>query len=899
MAKDFMAPVSEKHTYTVNGQVVDKATYDKNKVVFDQEFAAASGSTTTPPNITTSGSPPVINKPSQSVTAPVNTKGKDTSPDKTVFNPAKDSQAAYENMNEKIVLEFTPNILDNYDVFTYHWKLFLVPLDAAYSGHVLDSSVQTIIAESGVSDLTIDKVEILGITCPSAEAGTGTMTTVKFEIVEPSGAGLLDKIFYQTVSLGIGNWMVTPYFLQLEFRGRDPYTEETIINGGPTGLGSLKWVWPIKLTDSKVNVTHVGTRYEFSAVMYDELAQSNSYFVLQHNTVLKQLTTFESAMIDLENKLNADQYEKLIDNYSIPDTFEIIVDPDLANIPLVNPDGKKSTSRGADFVDLSKKSASFTQGTGIDKVIDNLLGSTEYFQEKMQGSDTPSSEPKSSKNQKKQMKKLWRIITETKPIAFDDLRQDNAVAITIFVVQYDIGMLDATPAQTGQTPDTRDAATNRMKEYARKKILNKKYNYIFTGLNDQIISLDLNMNYSFAAALSRFGGIYYDSSTSSKGISQQDNAANEKKATEEVRKLLQFINNADKGTNVDAKIAEAKKAIANSKIDDTLKARYTAILDNAKPEKRRALTKQAQITGGIGAAGALNTSIKTAKSFSEGSLAASVNGLTFVSDVNTYSQAAMDAKNIAESSRKGKLRPIPYREAPQEGNFTGIDSDSNAGRSRTSSLFSTALYSTLDASMQHIKLTIKGDPFWLFPRSLSTDLQVLPYKSNMSTADAIKTIKTSHITQPDSVNIMGTDNFIVIRFRTPRIYNDTTGIADPYTEVETFSGVYKVVKITSKFDAGKFVQELDCILDPVINLADFLSSMESSSKTLDVTVPQGASITSTNAIKTQKIASGTLPPKGEVNTIRDLKGNVRTVNNSSNNTSNIPTATDMLRNRVA
>jgi hypothetical protein len=778
------------------------------------------------------------------------------------YNPAKDSQEAYANRSayhRDVKLAFSPNMLDNYDVYTYHWKLFMVPLEAASNGQVLDTSVQTIIAESGVSDLTIDKVEIQGITTPSVEAGTGTMTNVKFEITEPSGAGLIDKIFYQAVALGIGSWTVNPYFLQLEFRGRDPYTESPIINGGESGLGSLKWVWPIKLGTAKASVTHIGTRYNFDAIIYDELAQSNSYFVLQHNVVLKQLTTFGSAMNDLMNKLNADQFEKLIDNYSIPDTYNIVVDPELINIPLVNPDSKKSTSRGADYLDLSKKTATFKDGTGIDKIIDSLLGSTSKFQEDIQGANTPSSQPNSSNTEKSQMKKLWRVVTETKPIAFDALRQDNAVAITIYVVRYDIGILDATPAQTGQTPETKPASEKRWNEYTKNKILNKKYNYIFTGLNDQIITLNLDMNYSFAAALSRFGGVYFDSSLSDKGISEQDNAKTEKKASEEIRQLLQFINDASPGTDLDSRITSTKKSVEAANISPELKAKYKVILDNAKPEQKKAFTTQLQQRGGIDRKGSFSDSVKNANNMS---LALSTTaGLTFVSDVNINSPAAKNAKSTADAIRKGKLRPIPYKEAPQEGNFNGIDPASDAGRSRTSSMFATALYSGLDASMQSIKMTIKGDPFWLFPRSLAKDLKTLPYRSNMTDPEAINDIKKSHVIQPNSVNILGTDNFIVVRFRTPRIYNDATGLIDPidaFTEIETFSGVYKVTRIVSKFEMGKFTQELECILDPVINLSDFLVEMEEASKQLDPVLPQTTNNVPTNAIKTERLTGTTL-----------------------------------------
>lgn len=743
-------------------------------------------------------------------------------------------------------LDFLINELDKYDVYTYHWKLFITSTGNARSGQVLNLENQIIIAESGVSDLTIDKVELNGIAVPSAEAGTGTQTTVKFEIVEPSGAALLDKLFYQATALGIGNWLVMPCFLQLEFRGRDQVTSNVPTNGAPDGLGALRWVWPIKLTNSKAHVTHVGTRYEFDAIMYDELAQTNSYFAIQHNTVLSELVKFGDAMQDLEDKLNTDQYEKLIDNYSIPDTYRIVVDPILAKIPIIQPDDNTSTSFGRSFIDFNKKTATFNSGTGIDKIVDAILGNTKYFQEKLKGSQTADSKPGTANTVPSQMKKMWRVVTETRPIAFDMLRQDNAVEITIFIVQYDLGLADANASQTGQTPDTLPAAKNRFGEYISKKILRKKYNYIFTGLNDQVLNFDLNMNFSFAASLSRFGGAFYDSAISMPGVAVEKRKDADTKATEQVRKVIQFINSAKPGENVDKKIKEAINGLNNKDIDPTLAARYKVLLEHAKPAQKKAFTKQLQLNGGLNANGYVKPGVTgntrsardardamAAEAKNAGYLSEPNNGLRFISDVNTTSPAAKEAYEVAKASRKGKLRPVPYRESQNEvSNSTGIDPSSDSGRAQLASVFSTALYSTLDASLQSIKITVKGDPYWLFPRSVNSNTDVLPYKSDMSITDAISAIKDT--TDPTSVNFFGSDNFIIIRFRTPRIFNITEGSNDqasssdvePYTEVETFSGVYKVITVVSKFEMGKFSQELTCILDPMINLIDFLRDIE-------------------------------------------------------------------------
>lgn len=768
---------------------------------------------------------------------------------------------------DEFSVEFQPNVLDYYDAQTYHFKLFITSLEDASSGKILSLDKQIIIAESGVSDLTIDRVELQGIAVPSAEIGTGTQTSIKFEIVEPSGAGLLDKLYYEAISLGIGNWLVMPCFLELTFRGRDPSTGESVESGSPGPLSNMRWVWPVKLTDTKANVTHVGTRYEFTGILYNEYTQSNAFFSLLHNVVLRNITNFGSAMQDLENKLNADQFEKLIANYSVPDTFKIVVDPKLSILALAAPDSNTSTSRASDMVNLNDKTASYNAGTGIDKIIDSLLGNTEYFQEKMRGAQTRAGQPGTANTEPDQMKKLWRIVTEAKPIKFDPLRQDNAVANTIYIVEYDTGVLDVTAAQTGQTVDTLGASKKRYAEYVNKKILKKIYNYIFTGLNDQIYNFDLTLNFAFAAIQARFGGIYYDSGTQVTGKVAQENAENEKQVTDQIRQTLQFINNAKPTDTVDKQVTDTVSAINNSNLSDDIKSRYIKILTTAKSTDRKNLKSalsEIQVAGGIKLNGQLETQQRQAQSLAKLN---SANNLAFVSDVNINSSTAQDARAAAEALNKGKLRPIPFREGPQENTLAfGVDPNSDSGRAKTSSVFAQSLYTSLDANLQTVKITIKGDPFWLFPQNVGYDTDILPYLSNKSSEmEAINYIKYAHTDKynPRQVNLYGTDNFIIVRFRTPRIYNETTGVIDPYTEVETFSGIYKVTRITSKFEMGKFSQELECILDPVINLKDFLSSVEKAVQipgVVDITSNQSA----TETQKFQRLDSNSNLPNGQV-----------------------------------
>lgn len=740
--------------------------------------------------------------------------------------------------NEKIKIAFQPNLLDNYDAVTYHFKLFMVSTADSGSGNLLNNASQVVIAESGVSDLTIDKVELESVAVPSVESGTGTMTRVKFEIVEPSGAGLLDKMYYESIDLGIGNWNVMPLYLQLEFRGRDPVTSNSDADGGPGALGNLRWLWPMKMTEIKANVTNVGTRYEFAGILYNELAQSNSHFSVQHNITLANIGTFQSAIDELPGKIAKDQLLKLVDNYGKPDVYKFVIDPLIADYHIKKEKWNADSARANSFKEFDGKTANFNAGTGIDKIIDTLLAHTEEYQTKMSGAKTPGAEGAPIANEHQQMKQFWRIVTETRPLEFDKRRNDNAVEHTIFVIAYDMGILDANVFQSsGVTPAI---AATRLKTYYDKGLLKKKYNYIFTGLNDQIISLDLNFNQSFATALSRYGGVYLNSSMTDKGMVQNKNAEIERTTTEALRKVISLqIDDKATAKQRSAALAEYTKSAEKSKLSKEQTEYNNNLLKQSKPENKMNLSLYYSKTS---ANASQNNRLvgKLAQPLGE-------NIPAFVSDVNIKSDDALKVYNdYLKSSGGGQLRPVAYREGGQDKAIgSGVEASSNSGLTKLSSIFSTALHSGMDANLISVKLSIKGDPFWLFPQPLQPGESM--FNSLKPPAAAIAFLKNSQTGKHGTVNIFGGDNFILIRFRTPRIFNiEENKNGDSYTEVDTFSGVYRVLEVKNRFEMGKFVQDLNCQIDPIINLTDITALVEFDAANQDIPTTVGDFIPSNN-----------------------------------------------------
>jgi len=763
---------------------------------------------------------------------------------------------------------FVPNILDNYDVVTYHWKLFITTPEASSTGAVFDTNSQIIIAESGVSDLTIDKVEIRSITTPSVECGTGTSTSVKFEIVEPSGAGLVDKIFYEALALGIGNWNVMPFYLQLQFKGRSPETSAAD-DGTPGPIGNLRWLWTLKLNEIKANVTTVGTRYEFSAIIYDELAQGNANYVLQHPVVLNNLSNFQDAMTKLQNKLNGDQIYRMLGTCSIPDSYKIIVDPTIGIFNITPNNNNTNSYRNNSTSVFEGKNLQVPAGTSIDKVIDNLLANTDEYQTLILNAPTPGANGVPMPQEKSQMKQLWRIITETRPLKFDPMQNNYAREFTIFIVKYDLGVLDVNTFQDTAGADSITAERKRLMTYIKKSILKKKYNYIFTGLNDQIVNFDIKINNAFISSINRMNGIYFNTAMSDKGPVNQNHSEEEGALNNKIRTAISLQNNAETANSVvaQAAIKEATDSNIAANISDDEKKRNIRLLSFQKPEDITNFLTTAQQQGGIDLDGEWARAKLQAKSIATPIKEKTTDqNLSFISDVNIKGPEARKAYSDYVEAIKGRLRPVARADTMHQRQFMGIESNSNSGLQKLSSMFAVALHSPLDVSFAHTSLLIKGDPFWLFPPPTSDPnariYNSLKYENNPS--EAIDNIKTGHTRWKDSANIYGTDNFIIVRFRSPRVFNidENPDSVDPFSDVEMFSGVFKVTEIVNKFENGLFRQELSCLMDYNLNIINFIDEIESNTKKSDVNTSPADSVNKVNipgtSIKEPKIMGSTL-----------------------------------------
>jgi len=211
-----------------------------------------------------------------------------------------------------ITTDIEDNILDKFDLPTYHIRFYMLSDDAVRKGifgpKAKDQRV--IIAESGVTVIEVDEVEIHTVSGISRESGVGTATEFSLTLKEPFGATLLDDVSNAAKFLGIKNFAKIPFFLEVSFRGRQTGDDSTQVPGAIGELQDLVWTWPILLTKMAMDVTTGGTVYSIKAAIYGDLAYTNEASDAQKAITVDALTVADF-FTGLQTQMNLREEEKI------------------------------------------------------------------------------------------------------------------------------------------------------------------------------------------------------------------------------------------------------------------------------------------------------------------------------------------------------------------------------------------------------------------------------------------------------------------------------------------------------------------------------------------------------------------------------------------------------------
>jgi hypothetical protein len=344
-------------------------------------------------------------------------------------------------------------------------------------------------------------------------------TKIEFELSEPLGISLYEKLRAAAYNGGYLDHLDAPFLLTLEYGG---------FNSKGEPLASLpRRYFPIKIVDSQVDINQGGSRYTMTAVPWTEFGMVNRFLYLRGplkvygTTLTSQFKSIVKGIDDIQEtekqngvRYHKDEYQITIHPYFVADSSYKMATEDkdmtLWNIGDFTTEDtkedkkqfkKRSThplSRGrAKRVELEDKKHTqmeLRDGDSIAKAIENIMLRTdaykdiaENFIKKYWNKGFGSGE----KNMVPWFKIISTVYTTDTKAGWDHITMMQKKTIRYHVQPYLVHFLNFVVPGVN--------AGGNLELY--KKSVKKNYHYIFTGENLDI--LDLNIHYKYAYFQSR------------------------------------------------------------------------------------------------------------------------------------------------------------------------------------------------------------------------------------------------------------------------------------------------------------------------------------------------------------------------------------------------------------
>lgn len=710
---------------------------------------------------------------------------------------------------------FERNKLLDYDGPTYNFELCMLSLTDTISaqkhiraGKAFDEWKPTdgpvTIAETGSTVMSIQSVMIDAVTGPMNNAHRVTSaTSFQLSLAQPLGASLTNIFVNSAVQLGLPDGLKATYLLKLKFIGRDPKNGK-IVNPIP----DTERQFLINIVNVEQQVDTTGAVYGITAVRTGDQATYQHVYSTDRPMELSNITTIKDMMEKLAEAININELDKLAIEKAILDEYYIHIDEYakkiLSDDEIVPTDEKQqadATQYQCSLEDGKLRTFKIPQDTGLNRIMEFALSHSKALQNLSKGFDENDKDPDSTDSAriKKYKKYIFKIKADVVNIGWDSLRNEYAreyhYTISLFpTIRPEILM--------GTYADQPKAAAEKVKELMKEdfgegksrtgyRSLRKRYDYIFTGLNDKVLRFDIKYNNNFFMAMHSYQNIYdnLDQSVKTQITDTRDNLREFKEKQSQVRAAWKNYLTV-KADNFDSPNYSGGEGGANL---DPSQATF-----NEFKNKRQELidtyvsnVEDGTIEGDTGLIDTYRDLTSYEAKLKESRKLLEDNTTTDNNPQNNKQYKRMYAELINENELREKISsgdlPVKVmwgvtRDA-DAGAFNSQGHPGNKGKNHFDAVMQSSL-SDFSADMVQMDMEIRGDMYWLEsegdPRALTAS-----YFSG--------------------------ENYLLFRAITSAGEPDiNTGIATPgdTKKEQLLNGVYAVVNVTSKFEGGLFTQNI-------------------------------------------------------------------------------------------
>lgn len=679
---------------------------------------------------------------------------------------------------------YEDNVLNAFDNYTYKWKVMMMhPDDVSLRDSIVNTGRFRVIAESGVeSEINIQSVQqnMKLFFNKTTVDRNGLANVFSFTLVEPMGATLYSRIYLAAQELGIENHLQACYLLELRFIGYDE-------NGSPVDNIAGPFYYNTIMTALDFSYSDGGTTYRADMLETDQEAYKKlMLFTKEQITITASkfgefLKQFTSIINEQEEKEVITSTTRLYANI-----FEFgTKKQEWADWAFDSGSGPGGDLESISVTGVGTLTFVINQGTSITDTIINALMCTTNFRKlptanggfHKDNPDDPAAKPETWKD----LSEWFVFETEVDYDKYDFLSKNYTKSIKYNIKQFIVPELVHDAVQHDLVLADESIQMDRMKNIVGNDLLKKRFDYHFTGLNTEVLNLDVYLNHTYYQlqavnqGTARTAGIAFPGAGSSenelallKGQLQENKSALSKLQSEKIKLNQERENFSSGGSDITNpnEMASKERSLDDRKSKNALEQEKLLERQNEITEQIKAVQKLANKEARLRTQSRINN----------------ISGDFYITQSDVVGNQAEDARNS---------HPVSFNVAEINSKATNGPEDGDTNGALFLGAVDINLNSLADLMQQQI--TVRGDPYWLGrPRSTSSVLNGADYERG------------------------GPCYFLNMNF--PTYPDESSGLMNIPEANFGIVGVYRVIEVDANYGDGQFTMNLTSYRDVNTNV---------------------------------------------------------------------------------
>lgn len=693
-----------------------------------------------------------------------------------------------------------------------------------------------IVARSAETVTTISSLEFKNVLGMTRADRSNLGMEIRMSITQPQSTNLIKQIFLASQELGIERYQTFPFFIQVYLKGRkkdgtlvggyDPHlsvgegnnVNAAKMNAAGQEIPGTRRLYAMLIRNMQYKVDVGGAVYDIEGIRYGDTARVDDH-VLVSDIRMSNIKNFKDFCERFPNEIVQQQQHELgitkylMDKYSIvvqgsnSDEIEKVLESKIIS------DVEDKTQILNKDLDTDGVLTEIDYDASITEVIEKHLTRTEYFVKNIKGIQQKLSEINNMADDELEKwddiaigKKAFTITPVADPLQFDPLRNDYQRTFRYVIYISDWASVQSGILQEYNAPPERHK--KRVSAMMQNAVLSKKYSYLYTGDNIDVMDFDLTYNFQYVYPYDQLHGIFKDlpDAMRSKILNRAKDLARHDKAKNEMK--IDFNKMAQ-----DGKIDE----VENRQI---LQARrrflqeYTSVLEAGAVEPDAGtliayenLVQQynndiQKYNKKVSEAGIELKSIESFKAVADNNQSNRSSSAPLEIKLGGRWQLAETLTRLNEKSSEtlaGAISAQFYaRTSDQQGGITDVGNDQNAEAQR---ILENAFAGGPSVDLMNVSMDVIGDPYWLPHPEIDALEKTL---NNLGVA-----------ADPKS------ENMVLFQTLFPKEVDKETGFIPPAASRtdEILTSLYRVYRIEHRFDNGQFTQRLHMQRDALTDLS--------------------------------------------------------------------------------